>query len=98
MKKARIPAALREQVWISCFGDRMFKHKCSVKWCQNQITPFDFEAGHNVPESKGGVTDLTNLVPICARCNRSMGNTFTIEQFSDMSKRSENLWESYRRH
>jgi 5-methylcytosine-specific restriction endonuclease McrA len=96
MKKKKIPLAMREQVWLVYLGDRAFKHKCHVKWCENIITPFTFEVGHNVPESKGGATSLDNLRPICSKCNKSMGDSFTIEEFSDISDRSKNRWECFR--
>ena len=67
-RKKKIPKALAEQVWITTFG-RVFAHKCKVSWCRNKITVFDYECGHNVPESKGGKTTLDNLVPICGECN-----------------------------
>jgi 5-methylcytosine-specific restriction endonuclease McrA len=53
-----------------------------VTWCPVRITPFSFEAGHNVPYSRGGMTTLENLRPICMLCNRSMGNKYTIDEFS----------------
>lgn len=46
------------------------------------MSVFDFECGHNVPESKGGKTTLDNLVPICARCNRSMGDRYSIDEWN----------------
>jgi hypothetical protein len=79
-RKAAIPKALREQVWIQGMG-RVFEGKCRTTWCTNQITVFDFQCGHNVPESKGGATDLRNLVPICGRCNLSMGSQYTFDQW-----------------
>ena len=79
-KKKKIPKALAEQVWISRMG-HTFEHKCAVSWCRNRITVFDYECGHNIPESKGGKTTLDNLVPICGRCNRSMGDTYTIDEW-----------------
>ena len=95
--KVRIPAALREQVWLTWCGDRFFKHKCLVSWCSNTITPFDFECGHNVPESQGGPTDLSNLRPICGKCNRSMSDNYTIDEFSALSKPVRpHLWECFR--
>jgi 5-methylcytosine-specific restriction endonuclease McrA len=96
MKKATIPGALREQVWILYCGDKYFKHKCHVTWCENIMTPFMFEVGHNVPESKGGTLDIDNLRPICAKCNRSMGDHYTIDEFSRLSKRTSNLWECFK--
>lgn len=80
VRKAPIPKALREQVWIQGMG-RAFEGKCRTTWCTNQITVFDFQCGHNVPESKGGATDLRNLVPICSRCNQSMGNQYSFDQW-----------------
>ena len=34
----------------------------------------NFEAGHVIPWSKGGPTQIYNLRCICVGCNRSMGN------------------------
>jgi len=96
MGKKKIPMALREQVWLLYLGDRVFKQKCTVKWCENQITPFSFEVGHNIPESKGGTIDIDNLRPICYKCNRSMGDDYTIDEFSDLSKRTTKMWECFR--
>ena len=80
-KKKRIPRALREQIWIK-HNKGKFEVKCPIKWCRNRITCFNFQSGHNVPESKGGATNIRNLIPICAKCNLSMGNRYTIKQFS----------------
>ena len=80
-KKAHIPKALREQVWIQYVGCN-FEVKCIIPWCQNKMTVFDFHVGHNIPESHGGKTDIENLRPICARCNLSMGNSYSISQWA----------------
>ena len=82
-RKTTIPKALREQVWITHIGTE-FEGKCCVTWCKNRITAFQFECGHNIPESKGGATHLTNLRPICSRCNTSMGNAYTIDEWNAM--------------
>lgn len=79
--KKPIPQALREQVWIRCCGEA-FRNKCFVPWCKNEMTAFHFQAGHNVPESKGGTTDIYNLLPICSNCNQGMGNRYTIEEWN----------------
>jgi 5-methylcytosine-specific restriction endonuclease McrA len=79
-RKQKIPTAVREQVWIHHMG-RVFEGKCPVAWCKNRITVFDFQSGHNVPESKGGETSVENLIPICARCNLSMSDNYTIDQW-----------------
>jgi 5-methylcytosine-specific restriction endonuclease McrA len=78
--KAKIPRALREQVWLVHVGPK-FQTKCKVSWCTNTMNAFDFQCGHNIPESKGGKTDVRNLIPICSRCNSSMGNQFTIDEW-----------------
>ncbi len=82
--KERIPRALREQVWVSWAG-RHFDRQCLVPWCKNVMTVFDFHVGHNIPESKGGATELANLRPICARCNLSMGSQYSIEEWGRLS-------------
>jgi 5-methylcytosine-specific restriction endonuclease McrA len=82
--KAKIPRALREQVWLMSVGPK-YETKCNVHWCTNRINVFDFHVGHNIPESKGGTLDIKNLQPICSRCNLSMGNQYSIEQWNKMS-------------
>jgi 5-methylcytosine-specific restriction endonuclease McrA len=81
--KATIPKALREQVWITNVGPA-FQTKCLVTWCQNKITVFDFEVGHNIPESKGGTLEIRNLRPICSRCNKSMSDNYTIDEWNKL--------------
>ena len=82
-KRKNIPCALREQVWINHFG-KTFENKCSIKWCSNVITVFNWECGHNIPHSKGGLTVLENLVPLCSRCNKSMNDNYTIDEFDKL--------------
>ena len=79
-RKEKIPVKLREEVWVAKMG-RVFEGKCPTTWCTTNITVFDFESGHNIPESKGGATTITNLVPLCPRCNRSMGAKFTFDEW-----------------
>ena len=84
-KKGKIPKAIREQLWVQKVGKK-FETKCKTTWCRNKITVFDFQAGHDVPESKGGETTLANLVPICSRCNLSMSNQFTFKDWCRKGK------------
>ncbi len=79
-KKQKIPKALREQLWLQKVGKK-FECKCKTSWCKNKINVFDFQAGHDMPESRGGDTSISNLVPICSRCNLSMGNQFTFKEW-----------------
>ena len=87
--KAKIPKAVREQVWLSEFG-KVYQHPCYVRWCQNEITVFDFHVGHDIPESKGGTLDVNNLKPICARCNLSMSDNYTIQEWDKLSDKKKN--------
>ena len=84
-----IPKALREQVWLKYFGKK-YNHKCYVKWCENNITVFDFQVGHNIPESKGGAAVIENLRPICSRCNLSMSNNYSIDEWNDLGAQKSN--------
>ena len=79
-KRVTIPKAVREQVWLKDMGP-IFSGKCKVSWCENEISVFDFTIGHNVPVSKGGSNKLSNLHCICGRCNTSMGNRYTIDEW-----------------
>lgn len=79
-KKKKIPTALRQQAWIKQFG--LPEYKCPVSWCQNKITPFSFDAGHNIPESKGGKTSIENIIPLCRSCNLGMGDRYTIDEWN----------------
>ena len=84
-EKSTIPKALREQVWLTHMG-RRYEGKCIVRWCKNNMTVHDFHVGHDIPESKGGATELSNLLPICNRCNLSMGSQYTIQEWTALSK------------
>jgi len=80
-RKRTIPKAVREQLWLRDMG-KAFQGKCMTSWCMNTISIFDFQCGHNIPESKGGPTTLENLVPICSRCNTSMGSQYSFVEWS----------------
>ncbi len=87
-RKQKISAALREQVWVQHNG-HVFDKKCAVTWCTNVITVFNFQCGHDIPESKGGPTNITNLYPICGKCNLSMSNTYTFKEWCAMYESKE---------
>ena len=84
-RKTVIPKALREQVWLLHIGKK-FETKCEIPWCSNKINAFNFQCGHNIPESRGGTTEIRNLLPICSRCNLSMSNTCSIDEWKKKSK------------
>lgn len=85
IKKSSIPKALRTQVWLT-FSGEVFKRKCYIPWCQNNMTVFDFHVGHDIPESRGGRTEVSNLRPICSQCNLSMSNKYTVAEWSRLSQ------------
>ena len=80
-KKTNIPKAVREQCWLLEFGKK-YEHVCYISWCSNIINVFDFHVGHDQPESLGGTLDISNIKPICARCNLSMSNNYTIREWN----------------
>ena len=83
-RKKTIPKAIREQTWLNQFGKK-YEHKCYINWCENIINVFDFHVGHDKPESKGGTLDIENLKPICSRCNHSMSDNYTINQWNKLT-------------
>ncbi len=95
IRKNKIPAALREQVWIHNCG-RNFEMKCPVRWCKNTINVFDFQCGHKHAEAQGGPTILDNLIPLCQRCNQSMGTMHFDEwsRFGNSSTRP-TIWQRF---
>ena len=82
-----IPKAVREQVWLTKIGEQ-YKSKCSIVWCSNIISVFDFHCGHNIPHSKGGTIDINNLFPICKNCNLGMSDKYTIQEWNEKYKKS----------
>jgi 5-methylcytosine-specific restriction endonuclease McrA len=93
-KKKQIRKALREQVWLQYFG-KCFEHKCSIIWCKNVISILNFHAGHVIPESKGGVTSIENLRPICSNCNLSMGNSYSIIDWNTLGSNETTLFSRF---
>jgi len=85
MTKKKIPKAIREQCWLNTVGKK-YETKCYVPWCNNKMTVFDFHVGHDIPESKGGTLDIENLKAICARCNLSMSNRYTIQEWIELTR------------
>ena len=63
IKKETIPKRIRELVWTT-HNTEVFSNKCYVSWCNNIINVFNFQVGHDIPESKGGTLDIDNLKPI----------------------------------
>lgn len=82
-RKEGVPKRIRELVWTTYNGE-VFSKKCFVSWCDNHINVFNFQVGHDIPESKGGTLEISNLKPICGNCNQSMGNKYTITEWNEL--------------
>lgn len=71
-KKANIPKSVRTHVWNHYVGPHINEHRCLC--CKRgMIKITEFEVGHVQSEADGGTMEITNLRPICAVCNHSMG-------------------------
>jgi hypothetical protein len=81
--KKSIPKGLKEQVWIKHIGEK-FNAKCTISWCTNTITPFNYHCAHIIAESKDGPTTLDNLVPTCSKCNLSMSNNYSVTEWCNL--------------
>lgn len=94
-RKKNIPIKIKEEVWLNHFG-KTYEHKCFINWCHNNINVFNFEAGHDIPESKGGTIDLCNLYPICSKCNKSMGDRYTIVSSTEGLSNMDGIWNNFK--
>jgi hypothetical protein len=67
----RITPATQAKVWKKRFGFR----STGICVCCHQRTIHrdDFVCGHRRASASGGSNDVSNLEPICGRCNRKMG-------------------------
>jgi len=90
IKKETIPKRIRELVWTT-HNTEVFSNKCYVSWCDNIINVFNFQVGHDIPESKGGTLDIDNLKPICGNCNLSMSNNYSIKEWSNLIKNNKTI-------
>lgn len=92
--KKKIPKKIKEQVWLN-YNGKIYSKKCFIDWCTNDINVFNFHVGHNIPESKGGETDISNLRPICDRCNLSMGNNYSIDEWNNTFNSKKKYYKCY---
>ena len=65
--------------------------------CDTRIeNPRYFEVDHDVPSSKGGSDDLSNLVLICGPCNRTKSNKMTRAELRNHNWEQKNMAEQVR--
>ena len=75
-------------VWDKYIGKEKGIGKCYS--CSENIDSKNFEAGHIIPEAKGGPTNIDNLRPICSCCNKSMG-TQNMDEFKETYMKSRQI-------
>jgi len=79
------------RIWKTTFGET-FNAKC--KLCRQSDISLEsrsgegaWEVSHIVPFASGGSDDISNLRPLCRKCNRQMGNqsflTYIAENYPD---------------
>ena len=81
-KKKPIHKSLKIAVWNKYIGEDIGKTKCLC--CEiTEITQLKFHCGHIIAECEGGETNITNLIPICESCNKSM-NKMNLYEFKKL--------------
>jgi hypothetical protein len=71
IEKKIIPKSVKIAAWNDNFGKQCGEHECYIG-CGNFIYQGNFECGHVIAKSKGGLPHVNNLKPICSQCNKSM--------------------------
>jgi len=74
-KKQIISAKLKRDVWILHVNlDWVYCPACPIysKHKPNILYIDQYSCGHVIAESKGGLTNIENLRPICVHCNSKM--------------------------
>jgi hypothetical protein len=78
-KKEVIKKKIKIDVWNTYVDQNVIKHRClccKKAWIENT----NFHCGHVISENNGGTLEISNLRPICAACNYSMG-TENMQEF-----------------
>lgn len=92
-KKTPIKNKLRKVIWNMYIGKENNIGPCFC--CRKQIRSTNFEAGHIIPESKGGELSVNNLRCICSVCNKSMGNKNMHEFKNNLIELKERIKKKY---
>jgi 5-methylcytosine-specific restriction endonuclease McrA len=75
----KLSITIRRKAWNNWFSQQPaeFKNEVGEILCpcceDTYISAFQFEAGHKRSFKNGGSDEISNLIPICGTCNRSMG-------------------------
>jgi hypothetical protein len=78
-KRIKILPKTKDDIWISIF-DNNPKGKCKI--CRMYIKKTDCDIGHNVPHHV--CNDYTELIPICKKCNSSIGYYYSINFMAEI--------------
>jgi 5-methylcytosine-specific restriction endonuclease McrA len=80
-KRKTIPKSVKDKLWNLTYGREAGIGDCYC--CQETIDSKSFHAGHIISAHDGGSDNISNLKPICATCNLSMG-TQNLEEFTQI--------------
>ena len=76
--RKQIPKMIRGKVWEQYHGTSLIG---ACYCCKRELHAFDaWHVGHIVPHANGGSDTASNLRPLCASCNTSMG-TQNMDEF-----------------
>ena len=77
-KRKQIPKMIRGKVWEQYHGTSLMG---DCYCCKREMHAFDaWHVGHIIPHAHGGSDTVSNLRPLCASCNTSMG-TQNMDEF-----------------
>jgi len=89
MPRKSIPKTLKNQVWDTYVGKKHGVGKCFC--CKKEIDSKIFDCGHVVSVKMGGPTTVENMRPVCATCNKSMGEKNMMSFKKEYFPSNENL-------
>src|ERR1041385_999670 len=74
----KLPDAIRAVVWNKHIGAKVGSGMC---FCCGlaEISRDNFECGHIISRAAGGTDEINNLVPVCGKCNKSVGKKNMLE-------------------
>src|SRR4029450_11838421 len=64
--------------WLKAAVLRIFGRKCAG--CRKRLATGKITFDHIIPASKGGLTELGNVQPLCQRCNTTKSNQSVDEE------------------
>lgn len=78
MSKDKIPKTIKDAVWNE-YNGREATEKLCYAGCGRFVHIQDYVCGHVNSEYHGGKVEVSNLRPICSKCNSSMGTQNMLE-------------------